>query len=412
VTDSRSSPSRVSLHKPFLLFGSAVTLLVTILALVLPGFSQEPGSGERFTRLSRRATEAREANRLAEALPLYKQALALRPGWAEGWWSVGTIYYDQDAYDKAATAFQQLLRVDPKHGTGHAMLGLCQFELGQDAPALRNIQTGLALGLANDDSLRRVVLYHQGVLLLRQGKFGSAQNSLSKMAGLGVQDEAAMLALGMAVLRIRPAELPAEDPGRELVLRAGRAEALGQQKKAEEGKAIYEQLIAEAPQFPNLHYAYGRYLLPQQRIDEAIAQFQQEVQNYPKALHAYLELAAAEYHLDSEAGVKYGEQAVKLDPTLPFGHFLLGLLYVDCREYEKGIAELTEAERGQIREPELYYALGTAYSRLGRASEAARARSTFLRLDAQRKAEQQSNIYGERKGLMRDAPSGEGKKQP
>src|SRR5688572_16277707 len=61
--------------------------------------SQAGASG--FTTLSARADAAREAGRLDEAVALYRKALALRPAWKEGWWSLGTILYEQDAHKDA-----------------------------------------------------------------------------------------------------------------------------------------------------------------------------------------------------------------------------------------------------------------------------------------------------------------------
>src|SRR2546430_6268825 len=66
----------------------------------------------------------------------------------------------------------------------------------------------------------------------------------------------------MAVLLIKPANAPAEGtPGRDVVLRVGRAEALLAQKKFEEARASYKSLVEEYPEYPNIHYAFGRLLL-------------------------------------------------------------------------------------------------------------------------------------------------------
>src|SRR5216683_6213526 len=106
--------------------------------LVLAGWLMTPGTraaeeqGSAFRRLEERAKKASEENRLEEAGRLYARALALRPRWAEGWWSLGTLEYDQDHYSKAALEFEKLIALDSANGTAHAMLGLCQFELSQD----------------------------------------------------------------------------------------------------------------------------------------------------------------------------------------------------------------------------------------------------------------------------------------
>jgi len=101
--------------------------------------SQTKPSSTSFSKLSKQAAEARDADRLEEAVALYARALALQPKWVEGWWSLGTLEYDRDHYAKAAQDFEKLIALDSKNGTAHAMLGLCQFELSRDAPALKNL---------------------------------------------------------------------------------------------------------------------------------------------------------------------------------------------------------------------------------------------------------------------------------
>ena len=376
-----------------------VHLVIVFVVLCVP----VSAVSDNFAALSAKADAARDAEHLVEAISLYRRALVLRPSWKDGWWSLGTIYYDQDAYAKAARAFQSLLKADPKSGTAYSMLGLCQFELGQDAAALRSIQSGLSLGLVKDQSLRNVVLYHEGILLLRQGKFGNAQDALSLMASYGAEGDQSAWALGMAALRIRPQNLPAEgSKQREVVLRAGRAEVLGAQKKFDEGATIYRELAAEVPEYPGLHYAYGMFLLLEHLTDEAIGEFQQEIKNNPRHVQSYLEIASVEYHVDSAAGATYAEEAVKLQPALPAAHYLLGLLYADTSEYPKAITQLELAEKSQIHEPDLYYALGRAYSRTGRKQEAARARAMFLRLSSEASGQEEPNIYGEHRPLAHD----------
>jgi predicted Zn-dependent protease len=368
--------------------------LVGLILTVLP-CSRVSAAVETFTALSARADAARDAEHLDEAVQLYRRALALRPTWKDGWWSLGTIYYDQDSYAKAAQAFRSLLKTDPKNGTGYAMLGLCEFELGQDAAALQSIQTGLSFGLIKDQSLRNVVLYHEGLLLLRKGQFTEAGDALALLASYGEGADQAALAIGMAALRILPRDLlPEKSQEREIVLRAGRAEILAAQKKFDDGARIYSQLIADAPQFPGIHCAYGKYLLQEHLTDEAVAEFQQEIKNNPRHVQSYLEIAAVQYHVDSAAGAQYAEEAIRLQPTLPFAHYLLGLLYADSGKYEKATTQLELAEKSHIREADLYYALSRAYSRTGRKADAARARATFLQLSSQSSGPE-PNIYGE-----------------
>jgi len=364
--------------------------------------------------MAAQADQARDANDLEKAQTLYRRALALRPAWAEGWWSLGTILYDRDNYLEAARAFRKVVALQPDHGSARAMLGLCEFELGQDVAALRDIHQGRQLGIHQDPQLRSVLLFHEGVLLLRKGNFEGAQQVFDLVSRDGTEGDDLLLLLGMSVLRILPANAPREgSTAREIALRAGRAESLAASKHSDEARKEYGQLADERPQTANIHYAYGRFLLELREIDAAVAEFQREIQNNPGHVLARLEIAAVRYGLDSADGVKYAEQAVKLDPQRPFGHYILGLLYLDTNNFAGAISELESAKRSYTNVPEVYFALGNAYARSGRKAAATRARATFTRLKAQSKKEPADNFYGEQtSGLTREKLGAEADVKP
>ena len=63
--------------------------------------------------------------RLNEAIVFYNNALRLLPTWPEGWWYLGSIFYDRDRYREAREALGNLLSVQPKNGPAWALMGLC-----------------------------------------------------------------------------------------------------------------------------------------------------------------------------------------------------------------------------------------------------------------------------------------------
>jgi tetratricopeptide (TPR) repeat protein len=386
-----------------------------VISLSTPASAQEKREASRqFDRIAAQANQARDSNNLERALTLYPKALGMRPEWAEGWWSLGTIYYDRDAYAEAARAFQRVVELQPKHGSAWVMLGLCEFELKQDDFALRDIQRGKQLGILKDPQLRRVMLYHEGLLLLRKNRFEAAQQSLDLLSHDGFEGDDLVLALGMSVLRIRPENLPpAGSTASEVVSRSGKAEWLSASEKFSEARQEYSSLAKGYSDVANVHYAYGRFLLEINEIDAAIAEFQQEIQNNPQHVLARLEIAAVRYRLDSADGVKYAEQAVNLDPKRPFGHYLLGLLYLDTRNFSGAISELEIAGRSMTTVPEVYLALGNAYARAGKKAEAARARETFTRLVAKRNQASDEAVYDEHpRGLTQEKLGAETEKNP
>ena len=372
--------------------------LTSILFIAIPGILANAAQQKSaaFSQLAEKAKKASEENRLEEAASLYTRALALRPRWTDGWWSLGTIEYDQSLYAKAANAFAKLVALQPGNGTAHAMLGLCQFELQQDESALRNLLKAEKLNIIKNEELRTVALYHLGVLLLRARKFGDAKETLDQLARVRIKTKESTTALGLAVLLITPKDAPPEGtPGATVVERAGRAEALLAAKDYDQAKQAYVQLTAEYPDYPNLHFAFGRLLLETNETDSAVEQFQLELKRDPQNVSSLLEIAAVRYQVDSQEALPYAEKALKLTTRIPFTHYLVGLLRLDTGNPAGAIPELEIAQKSFPNESRIYFSLGNAYARTGRKAEAAKARAEFTRLHAKEK-EQAATLYSDR----------------
>ena len=97
-------------------------------------------------------------------------------------------------------------------------------------------------------------------------------------------------------------------------------------------------------------------------------------------VRARMQIAASYYRADSAKGLPFAQEVVTIEPDYPFGHYLLGLLYLDTRDVPHAIRELETAARMVPTEPQFQYSLASAYSRAGRTDDAARARAAFTRL--------------------------------
>lgn len=338
------------------------------------------GTSASSETLKRRADEARDAGKLDDAVKLYHRALAANPKWAEGWWSLGTLQYDRDRYAEAELAFEKVVALDPKHGTARAMLGLCEFELGQPDRALKNIQESEKLGVLEDQQLRDVVMYHEGILLQRAGKFEAAKAALSSLCLSGVRSGELAGTFGMVALRMRDVAPPAASTeAGQVVQHVGRAACLAGAKDYDAAKAEFERVIAAAPHFPLVHYAYGRVLQDARDHDGAIKEFEAEIAEQPKSVLPRLRIAAAEYKWNPEEGLKFAEEAVKLAPELPLAHYILGLLLLETGAYQKAIPELEAARKSFPQEAKIDISLANAYTQAGRPQDAAKARAEFAR---------------------------------
>ncbi len=337
--------------------------------------------------MARQAGEAREANNVDEAIHLYQKAVLENPKWTEGWWYLGTLFYDRDNYTSAAPAFAKAATLDPKIGTTWAMLGLCEMKLGKNPEALQHLQQARTLGIATNQQLLRVVTYSLAILWLErgneQGDFETAQDYLDVLVREGVGSDDLTFALGCAVLRTRPSAANAE-----LVRAAGHAEFLAAQRAKRTGaKGEYQKLVSAYPKVRNVQFAYGKFLLATKEDDQAVAAFEHEIENTPDHLLARIGIAGIKARTDPAGGLPYAAEAVKLAPELPEAHYLLGILLLDTGNAKLAIKELENARKSAPREAKIYFALGRAYARAGQPELAAEAREAFSRLSQQSEAQ-------------------------
>lgn len=388
-------------------FRSRVFFFLMIWSLVSSGsFAQSKTTTQSFDALAKRAAEARDTDRIEDAISLYKKALTLKPGWAEGWWSLGTLNYDSNHFREAESSFLKVVALTPKYAAAWVMLGLCQFELNKNELALKSLETGQTLGISRNAEMYDVMFFHIGLLYLRMEKYGSALQIFHRLAGDGLETDELALGLGQSVLMIEPDALPAENaPGRAVILGIGRAEGYFARGKFDEALRVYESLIRDYPDYPGLHFAYGRFLMDFNELDKAVVQLKEELRINPNHVLALLELAATRATENPAEAAQYAKRAVELSPRLPIGHYLLGQFYADSGNAEAALPELEIAKRYLPEEPKVYFALGKAYAQLGRREEAAKARAEFRRLkQSQDQKKPEPGVYDQQPLRLPDIP--------
>ncbi len=356
---------------------------------------RQPPVSAAFTQLANRAAEARAAEKLDEAIRLYQQALRQKPNWVEGWWSLGTIFYQVDRYAEGRTAFQKLVAIEPRGGVGWAFLGLCEFQLKDYANALSHLERGRNSGLGDNPEIATVAKYHAAILLNRAEQFESAFVVLSEIARSQSENPSVVEAFGLTMLRMQllPIEIPADK--REVVMKTGRAAYFGATDKRDVATQEFQELLAAFPNSPNVHYAFGVFLL-RDSPDEAMKEFKKELEISPQHVFAHLQIAfEAIKRNEPQTGIFHAEAAVKLSPNLFATHNALGRILLEIGQTDRSIKELEIGVKQAPTSPEMYFALARAYSKAGRKPEADKARAEFMRLDKIRRTGKE-NIIGDK----------------
>ena len=333
-----------------------------------------------FNQLVKLADEARLAQRFEEAISLYGKALNLKPKWAEGWWYIGAIFYQKDLYAQARDAFQNLVALEPDRGPAAAMLGLCLFQTGDYEHAAISLQRGRSLGVSDNSELARVVRYHTALVYIRFEYFESAYDVLNEFVRSGQESQKVIEAFGLTLLRmpLLPNEIPSDN--REKVLLAGQAGYNMAARRLEQARAAFDLLLSRYPNDPNIHYAFGVYMLPQD-ADLAMKEFKRELEISPNHFAAMTQMAFEYLKRDQyNDALPLAEKAVQLAPKLYAARNVLGRVLLELGQVDRSVKELEEGVKLAPSSPEMRFALARAYTRAGRKEDAARERETFKKL--------------------------------
>jgi len=355
----------------------------------------QPTAEADFARFVKLADDARVAERFDDAISLYGQALKIKPKWPDGWWYIGAIFYQRDLYPDAQNAFQNLVALEPERGPAWAMLGLCQFQTNEFERAAISLERGRSLGVSDNSELANVVRYHIALLYVRFDYFENAYEVLNEFVRTGQETPKVVEAFGLTILRMPflPKEVPSDQ--REKLLIAGQAGYHMAARRLDQARAAFDMLLTRYPNDPNIHYAFGVFMLPQD-ADLAMNEFKRELQISPAHYAAMAQMAFEYLKRDQfNDALPLAEKAVQLAPKLYAARNVLGRVLLELGQVDRSIKELEEGVKLAPSSPEMHFALARAYTRAGRKEEAARERQTFKKLQDEYNQKRQLDKSGD-----------------
>ena len=305
-----------------------------------------------------------------------------------------------DRYAEARDAFRRVIATQEKkagrkpvsNGRVYGMKGLCEFQLKNYEVALADLLKARDLGVDSDELLS-AVRYHTAIIMTRLEQYQFAMLNLQPFALKGNDAPTVIEAFGLATLRMPM--LPAELPGdrREMVLLAGRGSYYQAARLSGPARPAFEELVARYPDSPNVHYAYGVFLLGEDP-DRAIEEFKKELKQSPSHTWSMLQLAF-EYikRSDWEAARPWAQQAVDTAPPDFAGRRALGQVLFELGDTPGAIEQLERGVKLAPDSPSLRFVLARAYQKAGRSADADREREKFRQLQQLNRSQQ----YGSRR---------------
>lgn len=363
--------------------------------LVFSSLAVSAAVPSRFDVVSQQAETARVQNRIPDAIRLYREGTRLRPSWADGWWYLGSLFYDEDRFPEAAAAFQHLVSNPSYHGTVHPFLGLCEYETRRYDEALAEFRAWAGAGWVGTPELRDVGSYHFALLLTRNGEFLESLSLLASTAQrLGDTPEIAE-AMGLASLRMR--HLPEDYPPelRERIWLAGKAALFAQLKPEQYGRAdaFASQLEARYPNEPEVHSFRATLYGFEKKPADAEREYREELKISPSHVPSLIALVGFDLENadTAEAGV-FARRAVAADPNSAEAHHQLGRVFFEEGDMAAAAKELEAAKRLAPTNPGVRSHLAMAYGKMGRTQEAKAESAAYLALKNKAENPSQANV--------------------
>lgn len=258
--------------------------------------------------------------KLDQAIKSYRQALALKPDFAEGHDNLGIALQAQGQLDEAITSYRKALSLKPGLAGAHYNLGNALQELGRLDQAIASYRQALLL---------------KPDFAVAHGNMGNALRSQGKL------DEAIACYRQALALKTDSAEV-----------HCNLGNALRDQGRLDDAFACYQHALALTPDSAEVHCNLGNALRDRGLRDGAVASYRNALSLKPDMpeVHCNLGQLLGEQGEVDEAFVSY-RQALALKPVFAEAHAGLASIHMDMGQFEAAQAALDKALKFEPEHP-------------------------------------------------------------
>ena len=319
------------------------------------------------------------------AQKLYEQVVRLDPRSVEGHSNLGYALYTLGNYPRAIEEFQKALELDPHLDETEILLALSYFDTGQLQRAVPLLEKAYQTKKDDPD-----VAAHLGLAYLREQQADKALVVISHWAEIQPESPEALYYKGKAAQYVASSSFArltqvAPDSYRTHQLEA---EMLRQQGLAPAAINEYKKAIAQKPDAAGLHYALGTLYREVGRLDEALAEFNEELRITDDPL-TYYWIGDVYLHQNDIARAQQSLlKALIIQPGLTGAQLDLAKTYQAQGDTTLAVKTLQALIASDPDQQEAHYLLFGLYKEQGQMNQARKELEIFQRLK-RRTAEQE-----------------------
>jgi tetratricopeptide (TPR) repeat protein len=355
-------------------FKSGISISILVAVSLSYSLGQTAGEADH-QRESAIAFE--QEGKLAEAEDAWRGFLKAHPGNAEAYANLGLLEARQEHYAEAVPLYRKAMALGPAMPGLRLNLGLSLFKSGAMKEAAATFLPLLkSLPPSSPDALRVTTLI--GLARYGAGDYAEAVPYLKKATAADPQNLPFRLTLAQSclwskqykcVLDVYHEIVTLNDQSAEADMLAG--EALDEMKDKTGAVEQFRAAVKADPKMPNVHFGLGYLLWGLLRFDEAAKEFQAELDNNPN--HAQALTYLADSYIQSnhpEKAPPLLEKAVEINPKIELAHLDLGILYTNSEKKPEALRELKMAEQLNPNDQAVHWRLGRFYKSMGKNQEA------------------------------------------
>jgi tetratricopeptide (TPR) repeat protein len=311
------------------------------------------------------------------AQKIYEQVVKLDPRSAQGHSNLGYALYMLGSYPRAIQEFQKALEVDPRLDETEVLLALSYFDTGQLERAIPLLEKAYQKKKDDPD-----VAAHLGLAYLREHQADKALVVLSHWAEIQPDSPEALYYKGKAAQYVASntfARLTtiAPDSYRTFQLEA---EMLRERGLAPAAINEYKKAIAQKPGAAGLHYALGTLYREVGRLDEALAEFNQELRITDDPLTYYWIGDVYLQQNNMDRAQQSLLKALTIQPGLTGAQLDLAKTYQAQGKTAEALKTLQAVIASDPEQQEAHYLLFGLYKEQGQMDQARKELETFQRL--------------------------------
>jgi tetratricopeptide (TPR) repeat protein len=371
------------------------TWLACLLAPTAACGQLTPSAAENFQR----GTISLQQGKLDVAAEAFESVIHESPRFAGAYFNLGLVREQQGEFGAAVSSLQKALALDPKLRGANLFLGIAEYRLNQYDPAISALRAETKINPSDPKAWMWL-----GVAELAAEKPEAAVVALDKAAQLAPDDVDILYHRGHAHMLVSKASyehMLHVSPGSWRVHQV-LAQAASEADRDMDAIAEYQAAIKGAPGQPGLHEELATEYWKSGKLDEAEAEYTQELAIDPHSLLATYKLGSLRVDRGKpQEGKPLIEAALTENQNLPNAYYYLGRSEMQLGNDPAAVDDFKRAVAEANTDPEIaeqaYYQLSKLYRRLHQTEEAQAALANFLRLKQEASEHQQQVFERKRK---------------